>query len=107
MFGRRKKEKKEQIEKSYTENEIEMFDNTITTPIDRLFELVMKKGKIRIKDAAKNFSVNKTQIEEWAKILEDHNLIEIHYPPIGESELRKMTLGKDESKKKPKEKPGG
>jgi Mn-dependent DtxR family transcriptional regulator len=64
-------------------------DNIITTPLDKLLDLVMKRGRIRIKDAAKSFGVSRAQIDEWAKILEEHGLVEIHYPPVGEPELRK------------------
>lgn len=59
------------------------------TPIDELFELVMKYGIVPLPDAAKKFGVTEAQLEEWAKILESHGLIEIHYPAIGKTELRK------------------
>jgi len=62
---------------------------SVKTPIDELFELVLKKGKIRISEAARIFGVHELQIEEWAKILEEHGLIEIHYPAVGKPELRK------------------
>lgn len=64
------------------------------TPIDKLFELVMNKGNVKIADAARNFAVSEEQLEEWAKILEEHGLIEIHYPPIGKPELRKKVQEK-------------
>ena len=66
----------------------------IITPIDELLEMVKKNGRIRTKDAAKRFGVSKSEIEEWGKILEEHGLIEIHYPPVGETELRKKKEGK-------------
>jgi len=64
------------------------------TPIDKLFELVMNKGNVKIADAARQFTVSEEQLEEWAKILEEHGLIEIHYPPIGKPELRKKVQEK-------------
>lgn len=79
-----------------------MEDNVITTAIDKLLELVEKKGSISIKDAAKVFNVSRSQIESWVKILEEHELIEVHYPPIGEPELRKKELEKPGKKKKVK-----
>ncbi len=61
----------------------------VRTPIDRLLELVRKKKRVRIDDKLANkLGVNKTQIEEWAMILEDHNLVELHYPTIGGPEIR-------------------
>ncbi len=59
------------------------------TPIDELFEMVVKQSPVRISDAARKFGVTDVQIEEWAKILEGHGLVEMHYPPIGKPELRK------------------
>lgn len=59
------------------------------TPLDELFELVMNEGAVKISDAARKFSVSEGQLEEWARILESHGLIEIHYPPVGRPELRK------------------
>jgi len=59
------------------------------TPMDELFELVMNQGTVRLSDAARKFGVTEVQLEEWAKILEGHDLIELHYPAIGRPELRK------------------
>ncbi len=69
----------------------EKSDDKEDTPIDELFGLVMKSGKINVSDAAKKFNVHEARIEEWGKILEDHGLIEMHYPTIGKPELRKKT----------------
>lgn len=61
----------------------------IQTPIDRLYSLVKKYQKLRIDDKlAHTLGVSRTQIEEWAVILEEHDLIELHYPTIGEPEIR-------------------
>lgn len=59
------------------------------TPIDELFEFIMRQGTVKVQDASRKFAVTEGQIEEWAKILEGHGLIDIHYPPIGKPELRK------------------
>lgn len=61
------------------------------TPIDDLFEFVIKNGRVKITDAAKKFGVFEARIEEWAKILESHGLIEIHYSAMGKPELRKKS----------------
>ena len=79
-----------------------MDDSVITTTIDRLLELVEKRGSISIKDAAKNFNVSRSQIESWVKLLEEHELIEVNYPPIGEPEIRKKGPEKPGKKKKVK-----
>ncbi|MBU0629261.1 MAG: hypothetical protein KKC75_08805 [Nanoarchaeota archaeon] len=59
------------------------------TDLDALYKLVMQEGRIKVSVLAKYFNVDRKKIEEWASILESHNLIEIHYPPVGEQELRK------------------
>jgi len=61
----------------------------IKTPIDRLLEITRKKGCVKIDDTlAKALGVTKEQIEEWAVILEAHNLVELHYPALGVPEIR-------------------
>ncbi len=62
---------------------------TVKTSIDKLFELVKKYNRLKISDSlARRLNVSRTQIEEWCIILEDHDLIELHYPTIGEPEAR-------------------
>jgi ribulose bisphosphate carboxylase small subunit len=65
-------------------------DESGKTQIDELFEMVMEKGSVKIKEAAIKFKVHEAQIEEWAKILQEHGLIEIHYPVFGKPELKKV-----------------
>jgi hypothetical protein len=63
----------------------------VKTTIDKLYELVLDKGAVKINDElAQKLGVSKTQIEEWAMVLEEHNLAELHYPAIGEPEIKKM-----------------
>ncbi|MDD5182462.1 MAG: CBS domain-containing protein [Candidatus Nanoarchaeia archaeon] len=61
----------------------------IETGIDKLLELVEQKGKISTEDASKALKVDAKLVEEWASILDDHNLIKIEYPIIGTIELIK------------------
>ena len=63
----------------------------VETSIDKLYQMVQKYKKLRIdNDLAHKLGVSRTQIEGWAMILEEHNLVELHYPAIGEPEIRKM-----------------
>jgi hypothetical protein len=63
----------------------------IETSIDRLYQLVQKYKRIKIDDdLARRIGVSRSQIEGWALILEDHKLVELHYPAIGEPEIRVM-----------------
>ncbi len=78
--------------KSKTEGKSRHVEQTVETPLDELLELIINNGSVKIIDAAKTFNVKEKQIEEWARILEEHDLIEIHYPVIGKSVLRKKSL---------------
>ncbi|MCX6695163.1 MAG: hypothetical protein NTU61_02550 [Candidatus Altiarchaeota archaeon] len=60
----------------------------IETNIDKLYQIVEKYGHVKINDALVNaLKVSKIQIEEWAMILEEHGLLELKYPTIGEPEI--------------------
>jgi len=60
----------------------------VETTIDKLFNLVDKRNKVKINDAlAKEIGVSKERIEEWAVIMEEHNLVSVNYPTIGEPEI--------------------
>jgi len=56
----------------------------LETDIDELYEMVKKKGLVKIKSAAKRFRLKREQIEEWGRILEEHDLATLHYPPFGD-----------------------
>jgi len=60
----------------------------LETDVDRLLNLIKEKGEISISEAAKKFGVEEGKIEEWGKILEEHKLIKMHYPPIGNPLLK-------------------
>lgn len=61
----------------------------VETAIDKLYQLVQKYKRLRIDDdLARRIGVSRTQIEGWALILEEHKLVELHYPAIGEPEIR-------------------
>lgn len=63
----------------------------VETHIDSLLKIVRKKGSVRINNKlAKKLKVKKSQIEEWAIILENHDLVQLHYPTIGDPEIRSV-----------------
>lgn len=59
------------------------------TDLDKLYELVERKGKVKLQEAAKKFKISMEKAEEWAKILENHDMIKLNYPAFGEVELCK------------------
>jgi len=64
-------------------------DGKVRTTIDELYELIKKNKTVKINDAlARKLNVSRAQIESWAVILEEHNLIELRYPAIGEPEMK-------------------
>ncbi|MBI4174847.1 MAG: hypothetical protein HY517_04330 [Candidatus Aenigmarchaeota archaeon] len=58
-------------------------------PLDKLFELVMNKKKIKVSEAARKFGVHEGLMEQWALALRDYELIEVQYPEKGEPLLLK------------------
>ncbi|MBS3172311.1 hypothetical protein J4438_01875 [Candidatus Woesearchaeota archaeon] len=60
------------------------------TEFDKFYNYIMEKKKISVSNTASYFKMNKKQVEDWARILESRNLILIHYPLIGEPELRSI-----------------
>jgi len=56
----------------------------LETEIDELYELVKKNGLVKVKSAAEKFKVKRERIEEWGRILEEHDLATLHYPPFGD-----------------------
>jgi len=63
----------------------------VETSIDKLYKLVQKYKKLKIDNKlSRRLGVSRSQIESWAMILEEHDLVELHYSAIGEPEIRKV-----------------
>ncbi len=58
--------------------------------VDSLFEIISKDGSLRSDEAARQMNVHDIQIQEWAKILEENEMIEIKKLPFGKIELVKL-----------------
>jgi len=61
---------------------------TYETEIDAVYKTVKDKGKISIDEIDEKWKVKLVLVQEWAKILEEHKLIQIYYPTLGSPELR-------------------
>ncbi len=59
----------------------------LETDVDKLYEMIKKGGIVKVKRAAKKFKVKEDRIEEWGRILEEHDLAILHYPPFGDPVL--------------------
>jgi hypothetical protein len=75
----------------------------LSTDIDSLYTHVLENKSVRLPSAARRFRVSRETIEEWGKILEDHHMIELHYPVAGEPTLR-VPRPRGARGKKPREK---
>jgi|SRR3989338_668317 len=83
----------------------------LETDVDKLMELVEKKKKITIKEAAAHLGEDEAVVEDWIKILEGRGYLKISYPIAGppfiemgekkvsesEEEENLMDIGKEES----------
>jgi len=64
-----------------------MEDNVIETQIDKLIELLNKKRKITLSEAARILNIKENQLDTWIGTLEDKGIVELKYPVLGEPEL--------------------
>jgi len=66
----------------------------LETDVDKLYEIVREKGILKIKEASKMLGIDSEQVEEWGRILEEHKLVRLRYPPVGEPVLilKKFTM---------------
>lgn len=61
----------------------------IKTGLDKLVALVNKRGEIKLADAGKLLGLDDKTIKELAKILVEHEIVEIHYSIVGDKILKK------------------
>jgi len=71
------------------------------TTIDIFYNLLKEKKSLTTGTIAKAFKITKDQALEWAKILEEHNLVLIEYPAFADPEIK--IAGYNEEKLKQKE----
>ena len=77
----------------------------IVTDVDKLVDLVNKKGRITFADASRDLRVRGDKIERWAELLDEGGIIDIEYPITGEPILlkkgkKKVVGDKAKTKKK-------
>lgn len=70
--------------------------NVITTNLDLLLEIVNGMGKVKTDCLADALKLEEKDVQKLAGILEDNNLIEIHYSAFGNPELRKIEAKNDQ-----------
>lgn len=62
----------------------------LNTDIDRLYYMVRSAGKVRMGIAVKTLGIGRRQVEDFAGILADQNLIVIRRPLIGDAVLESL-----------------
>ena len=71
------------------EEEKIMEEEVMETGIDKLYELILERKQITATEAAKLLKINTATVEKWARILQDHGLIEIDFSTVGTIKLIK------------------
>ncbi|MBN3037774.1 MAG: C2H2-type zinc finger protein [Candidatus Diapherotrites archaeon] len=64
---------------------------SLVTGLDRMLELVERDGVVTISKAADSLGVSREVIEEWAGVLEEHGMVQLYYPPIGDLQVKKVS----------------
>ncbi|MBN2881099.1 hypothetical protein JXM83_03525 [Candidatus Woesearchaeota archaeon] len=67
----------------------------IETGVDKLVNLVRKRGKISLKKASKELGVSKPVVLEWAEMLDEENLVNIEYGLVDSTISLKTLSNKD------------
>jgi hypothetical protein len=88
-----KKIEAKKIEK-IKEEAVKVHGKLIETQIDKLYKKVNELGKVKISKAAAMLKVKPKTVEEWGKMLEANDMIEIRYHTFGATELVKKKEGK-------------
>lgn len=62
------------------------------TELDLLLEIINQKKTISMNELVRIFSIPKDLVEEWGRILEEHGLIKVYYPALGDPLFRSNTF---------------
>ncbi len=57
------------------------------TDLDLMYELTKEKKAVKINALSNYFKVDDKTIIEWARILEEANLVSLNYPAVGEPQI--------------------
>ncbi len=64
----------------------------IETDLDEILKIVEREGSVSVEEIKKRLEIPEEKIEEWGRILEKHNLIEVYYPPVGKPIFKKKEV---------------
>jgi len=60
----------------------------VSTKVDEMMAILEKEGKKSFRELSEKLNVSEDLIENWCKILEEHGLVEIEYPVVGNPSVR-------------------
>lgn len=72
------------------------------TYLDTFYELMKEKKSLNVGTIAKAFKIPKEKALEWARILEEHNLVTIEYPAFSDADVKIRGYNEKEEKEKMK-----
>jgi hypothetical protein len=74
----------------------------IETKVDEIIDMVKKRKQVGISDLVNELKVDRPHIEEWARILDDQNVLRLVYPtnPLSDMYLREITEQEKEMRRK-------
>ena len=92
FLSERAKEEIERKSKAYTDKKhVSEIENS--TAIDKLLEIVRRDGKTTSKKAAKELQISEKTIEDLAKLLDKHHLVQLNYSFISGLVIQRMEHG--------------
>lgn len=77
--------------------EVESDKSYLETDIDKLYNIIKEEKTARMSKVSKRLGVPEEKIQDWVDILEEHKLIDIDYPVMGDPVL-KLKIPKKEQK---------
>jgi len=80
------KEKKDEDVKEIGISSVTEIGN-LETELDVLYKLLKEKRRLSIGAVAKAFNIKKEKALEWARILEDYEIVTIEYPAFNDPEI--------------------
>jgi len=63
----------------------------VSTKVDEMVGILEKEGKKTFKELSSKLSVPEGLIENWCKVLEEHGLVEVEYPVVGNPSVKMKT----------------
>lgn len=68
-------------------------EQVIYTAIDQIIEIVDSRGELPLQEVSRILNIPPERMEELAKILDEHGILQLHYPsnPLAKPVLRSLT----------------